>query len=264
MLSHYGTFWRRKDANHRKLVIQRMDEILDMFHHGGTFEKGVDGKIGYYSDNRNCLGDVEVDMLDESRQWQPIWAGDTGYEEFEVHGHPTHHVVNLGKKLCTCQFWMLTGILCVHACAAIARVNKWPEDFYHKLLTMESSENNRPLAPLVKRKPGQLQTKRRKDGDEGGQSRKKSNPATTMKRQLRPFTCFITEHEQKRKTLTRPGKLPLRRRSHTLIGSASLNPMEGLVMQLQHGWPTSSSLCPLQGSNRQERSDYVHSFRLKF
>ncbi|QHN81821.1 uncharacterized protein DS421_20g690270 [Arachis hypogaea] len=42
-----------------------MDEVLDiMFHHGGTFEKGVDGKIGYYPDNRNCLGDVEVDRLD--------------------------------------------------------------------------------------------------------------------------------------------------------------------------------------------------------
>ncbi|RYR45427.1 hypothetical protein Ahy_A07g031253 [Arachis hypogaea] len=30
------------------------------------------------------------------------------------------------------------GISCVHACAAISRVNKWPEDFCHKLLTMES------------------------------------------------------------------------------------------------------------------------------
>ncbi|RYR67172.1 hypothetical protein Ahy_A03g013463 [Arachis hypogaea] len=192
----------------------------------------------------------------ESRQWQPIWAEDTRYEKFEVHGHPTHHVVDLGKKLCTCQFWMLTGIPCVHACAAISRVNKWPEDFCHKLLTMESykatyshhinplpgqqlwkrSEANRPLAPLVKRKPGQLQTKRRNDTDEGGQSSKKSNPTTTLKRQLRPFACKYClqkaensqkEHEQNRNTPTRPRKLPLRRRSPTPTGSASFNPMEG-------------------------------------
>ncbi|RYR51288.1 hypothetical protein Ahy_A06g026313 [Arachis hypogaea] len=173
----------------------------------------------------------------ESRQWQPIWAGDTGYEKFEVHGHPTHHVVDLGKRLCTCQFWMLTGIPCVHACAAIARVNKWPEDFCHKLLTMESykatyshhinplpgqqlwerSEANRPLAPLVKRKPGQLQTKRRKDADEGGDSYDHSLASIACRKQ----------HEQTRNTPTRPGKLPLRRRSPPPTGSASFNPMEG-------------------------------------
>ncbi|RYR79801.1 hypothetical protein Ahy_A01g004607 [Arachis hypogaea] len=33
---------------------------------------------------------------------------DTGYEKFEVHGYPANHVVDLGKYLCTCQFWMLT------------------------------------------------------------------------------------------------------------------------------------------------------------
>ncbi|RYR26563.1 hypothetical protein Ahy_B02g060821 [Arachis hypogaea] len=92
------------------------------------------------------------------------------------------------EKICVDDDAYVEGIPCVHACAAIARVNKWPEDFCHKLLTMESykatyshhinplpgqqlwerSEANRPLAPLVKRKPGQLQTKRRKDADERG------------------------------------------------------------------------------------------------
>ncbi|RYQ86407.1 hypothetical protein Ahy_B10g106077 [Arachis hypogaea] len=104
-----------------------------------------------------------------------------------------------------------TKILCVHTCAAIARVNKHPEDFCHKLLTMESynatychhinplpgqqlwerSENNRPLAPLA----------------------------------LLLFA--LQEHQLKRKTPTRPGKLPLRRRSPPPIGSASSNPMQG-------------------------------------
>ncbi|XP_016185901.1 uncharacterized protein LOC107627584 [Arachis ipaensis] len=145
----------------------------------------------------------------ESRHWHAIWSGDTGYEKFEVHGRPTNHVVDLGKRLCTCQFWMLTGIPCVHACAALARVNKHPEDFCHKLITMESyketykyhinpipgqafweqSQFNKPLAPPIKRKPGNLQTKRRKDSDEVSSSSKKSKPVTALKRQLRPFTC---------------------------------------------------------------------------
>ncbi|XP_025678198.2 uncharacterized protein [Arachis hypogaea] len=49
----------------------------------------------------------------ESKNWVPIWTGDEEYEKFEVHGHPTNMVVDLGKRLCTCQFWMLTGdIIC--------------------------------------------------------------------------------------------------------------------------------------------------------
>ncbi|XP_072058061.1 uncharacterized protein [Arachis hypogaea] len=74
----------------------------------------------------------------ESRHWHAIWSGDTGYEKFEVHGRPTNYVMDLGKRLCTCQFWMLTGIPCVYVCAALARVNKHPDDFCHKLITMEA------------------------------------------------------------------------------------------------------------------------------
>ncbi|RYR22734.1 hypothetical protein Ahy_B03g068039 [Arachis hypogaea] len=103
----------------------------------------------------------------------------------------------------------VAGIPCVHACAALARVNKHPEDFCHKLITMESyketykyhinpipgqafweqSQFNKPLAPPIKRKPGNLQTKRRKDSDEDTSSSKKSKPVTALKSQLRPFTC---------------------------------------------------------------------------
>ncbi|RYR04825.1 hypothetical protein Ahy_B06g084604 isoform A [Arachis hypogaea] len=47
------------------LCVFNMDEVLNiMFHYGGTFEKGVDGKMGYYPDNKSCLGDLEVDRLD--------------------------------------------------------------------------------------------------------------------------------------------------------------------------------------------------------
>ncbi|RYR70110.1 hypothetical protein Ahy_A03g016629 [Arachis hypogaea] len=97
------------------------------------------------------------------------------------------------RNKATNRNWV-AGISCVHACAALARVNKHPEDFYHKLITMESyketyNQYNKPLAPPIKRKPGNLQTKRRKDSDEGTSSSKKSKLGTAMKRQLRPFTC---------------------------------------------------------------------------
>ncbi|RYR76585.1 hypothetical protein Ahy_A01g001170 [Arachis hypogaea] len=44
----------------------------------------------------------------------PIWTRDNGYEKFEVQGHPANHVMDIGKRLCTCQFWMLTGKLLVY------------------------------------------------------------------------------------------------------------------------------------------------------
>ncbi|RYR34663.1 hypothetical protein Ahy_A10g049646 [Arachis hypogaea] len=145
----------------------------------------------------------------ESKNWVPIWTGDEEYEKFEVHGHPTNMVVDLGKRLCTCQFWMLTGIPCVHACAALARVNKRPEDFCHPLVTMDSyrktyehhinplpgqslwekSAYSQPQAPNIKRKPGKLTTKRRKDADEGTSGNKKPKGAVTLKRQLKPSCC---------------------------------------------------------------------------
>ncbi|RYR24996.1 hypothetical protein Ahy_B02g058621 [Arachis hypogaea] len=122
----------------------------------------------------------------------------------------------------------VAGIPCVHACAALARVNKRPEDFYHKFITMESykktykyhtnpipgqafweqSQYNRPLAPPIKRKPGNLQTKRRKDSDEGTSSSKKSKPV-------------------RGEPAIRPAKLPARRRSPPTTSSTALDPMKG-------------------------------------
>ncbi|RYR21194.1 hypothetical protein Ahy_B03g066464 [Arachis hypogaea] len=47
-------------------------------------------------------------MRKESKNWHPIWTGDNGYEKFEAHGYLTNYAVDLKKKLCTCQCWMLT------------------------------------------------------------------------------------------------------------------------------------------------------------
>jgi len=74
----------------------------------------------------------------------------------------------------------------VHACAALARVGRRPDEFCHQWLTMEAYNNtyafyinpipgqalwkksphNRPQAPKFKKKPGPLTKKRRKDADE--------------------------------------------------------------------------------------------------
>ncbi|RYR42359.1 hypothetical protein Ahy_A08g038827 [Arachis hypogaea] len=173
--------------------------------------------VKFWRDSTTALLNLSL----SPRNWHVIWFGDTDYEKFQIHhGRPINHVVDLEKRLYTCQFWMLTGIPCIHACAALARVNKHPEDFCHKLITMESyketykyhinpipgqtfweqSQYNRLLAPSIKRKPGNLQTKRRKDFDEGTSSNKKAKPATTMKRQLRQFTyryCLQKGHTKR-------------------------------------------------------------------
>ncbi|RYR57205.1 hypothetical protein Ahy_A05g022944 [Arachis hypogaea] len=162
----------------------------------------------------------------------------------------------------------LVGISCVHAYAALARVNKHPEDFCHKLITIESyketykyhinpipgqgfweqSQLNRPLAPSIKRKPENLQIKRRNDSDEGTSSSKKSKPVTALKNSfgLSPASIACKKvtpredvkrkeqlmllklqfTEEKREPATRPTKLPARRRSPTTTPSTALDPMK--------------------------------------
>ncbi|RYR35195.1 hypothetical protein Ahy_A10g050327 [Arachis hypogaea] len=67
-----------------------------------------------------------------------MWSGDIKYEKFEIHGWPTNMVVDLEKRLCTYSFWQLSGISCVHACAALTRAGKRSDKFCHKWLTMEA------------------------------------------------------------------------------------------------------------------------------
>ncbi|RYR09855.1 hypothetical protein Ahy_B05g078282 [Arachis hypogaea] len=42
---------------------------------------------------------------------KPIWIGDNGYKNFEVHRHPTNHVVELEKRysLCACMCCTLSS-----------------------------------------------------------------------------------------------------------------------------------------------------------
>ncbi|RYR72987.1 hypothetical protein Ahy_A02g007244 [Arachis hypogaea] len=45
--------------------------------------------------NRNSIARALADV----RNIVPIWTGDEAYENFEVYGHPTNIVVDLGKRL---------------------------------------------------------------------------------------------------------------------------------------------------------------------
>ncbi|RYR29599.1 hypothetical protein Ahy_B01g054039 [Arachis hypogaea] len=140
-------------------------------------------------------------------------------------------VVNLGKRLCTCQFWILTSIPCVHACAALARVNKRPKDFCHQLCTMEAynktyahhinplsgqslwekSLYTQPQALNIRRRPGALTKKRRKDADEGNNGNKKTKPSGGPAAPAPP----------------RPQKLPTKRTSSPPPQSIGVDPTQG-------------------------------------
>ncbi|XP_015949819.1 uncharacterized protein LOC107474693 [Arachis duranensis] len=129
------------------------------------------------------------------------------YEIFEVHGWPTNMAVDLGKRSCTCDFWQLSGIPCVHACAALARAGRRPDEFCHSWLTMEAYNNtygfhinpipsqalwekspyNRPQAPKLKKKPEPIKKKRRKDADEEPSKGKKQK--TSVKRVHKKGYC---------------------------------------------------------------------------
>ncbi|MED6115697.1 hypothetical protein PIB30_093172 [Stylosanthes scabra] len=74
-------------------------------------------------------------------------------------------------------------------------MNKYRATYRHAMYPIpgeplwEKSEFNRPLVPLVKRKPGCLQKKRRKDKDERPSGTKKQKDQTKMNRKYREFTC---------------------------------------------------------------------------
>ncbi|MED6171945.1 hypothetical protein PIB30_045638, partial [Stylosanthes scabra] len=50
-----------------------------------------------------------------------------------------------------------------------------------------------PAAPKIKRKPGRLKTKRRKDVDEGPSGSKKAKNTTNLKQQYKEFTCAYSD-----------------------------------------------------------------------
>ncbi|RYR50401.1 hypothetical protein Ahy_A07g037004 [Arachis hypogaea] len=88
--------------------------------------------------------------------WVPIWTGDEDYEKFEVHRHPTNMVVNLGKRLCTCQH-SLCSCLC-YSCTGEEETRGFLSSLGQSL--WKKSVYNQPQAANIKRKPGKQKEER--------------------------------------------------------------------------------------------------------
>ncbi|RYR76046.1 hypothetical protein Ahy_A01g000638 [Arachis hypogaea] len=157
----------------------------------------------------------------ESKNWVPIWTGDEAYEKFEVHGQPTNMVVDLGKRLCTCQFWMLIGIPCVHACAVLARVNKRPEDFCHPLVTMDSY--TKTYEHYINPLPGQSMWEKSAYTDIPPPV---SGPQAEEVELSQPIYGG-TQDEAPPPPATRPPKLPTKRKTTPQPVTSSVDPMQG-------------------------------------
>ncbi|RYQ96499.1 hypothetical protein Ahy_B08g092259 [Arachis hypogaea] len=132
----------------------------------------------------------------ESQKRHLVWCGNDGYHRFEIHGWPT----NMAVDYLTWETDMHMQILADH------RLNENPEDYCHKWLTMDSyretykhslnpipghtSNVGEVSAPKIRRKPGPLKKKRRKDADEEPSGSKKSKrDATKLARKYKEFSC---------------------------------------------------------------------------
>lgn len=74
-------------------------------------------------------------LVYESMDCVALYAGD---DMFEVSG-PTgkQFVVNMRRRTCGCRVWQMTGIPCVHACAAIRHSCKDATDYGHDFYSLE-------------------------------------------------------------------------------------------------------------------------------
>ncbi|XP_058761902.1 uncharacterized protein LOC131657970 [Vicia villosa] len=128
--------------------------------------------------------DKEVSM---SGQWLPTWSmGDI----WQVH-HPFNgkqFIVDLGKKTCSCCFWELVGIPCMHAVSAMSYQSLNPESYVDECYTREAYQkcyehNVSPingmdmwpsvdvedmLPPMFKKGPGRPKKLRFREQDESG------------------------------------------------------------------------------------------------
>ncbi|XP_050228745.2 uncharacterized protein LOC126677966 [Mercurialis annua] len=102
---------------------QLMKRIYDKQLLGSKFQTDVCPKILKKLDK----------IIDEGWKYT---ATPTGGPQVQVSGPGGQFVVNLPERTCTCRRWDLTGIPCVHACAAIHENNEHPrryiDDCYSK------------------------------------------------------------------------------------------------------------------------------------
>nr|XP_023886791.1 uncharacterized protein LOC111998902 [Quercus suber] len=126
---------------------------------------------------------------------------------YEVDNERKRHVVDLVNRTCSCRVWDLTGIPCKHRVAAIFVNREKPKDYthpcYYKDAYIEtyktpippmlsqskwmSSDQPKPVAPMVYKPPGKPPMKRKRDADE-------PNPYK-VSRANRPVRCGMCQKE---------------------------------------------------------------------
>ncbi|XP_050233427.1 uncharacterized protein LOC126681914 [Mercurialis annua] len=138
-------------------------------------------------------------------------ATPTGGPQVQVSGPGGQFVVNLPERTCTCRRWDLTGIPCVHACAAIHENNEHPQryidDCYSKAVyervysfvinpmngaDMWETDPNPfniilPPSPVQQKKKGRKATVRRLEAEElEKQAAEKASEAQATRAKLSP------------------------------------------------------------------------------
>ena len=122
-------------------------------------------------------------LIQLTEKCETIWNGKDGYEvKLGQHGFK----VDLQEGTCSCRYWQLSGIPCVHALAAsqcgpddidslIApcyRIEAYNKTYEHVMMPMEGmpswpiSDRPRPLLPSYVQMPGRPRTERVRGGDE--------------------------------------------------------------------------------------------------
>ncbi|XP_058753901.1 uncharacterized protein LOC131627090 [Vicia villosa] len=128
--------------------------------------------------------DKEVYM---SGKWTSSWSMGDKWEVKYAY-NTQQFVVDVGKRTCSCGFWDLVGILCRHACAALAYRQQKPEEYvddyysrqkYALVYSVPISPINGmdmwPIVeagelnpPLYKKGPGRLKKLRFRELGDGG------------------------------------------------------------------------------------------------
>jgi len=153
---------------------------------------------------------VLEENIDKSMACNIEFNGVTGYEVLDGY---KQHTVCLRKRECSCRSWMLKGIPCAHALAAMLHRQYDPHDFIHPCYSKErylmtyshfiQPMNNMPMwpesrnplvaPPVIKKMPGRPRKLRRKEAGETKVSGKLSKTGLTMTCSL----CHVKGHNKR-------------------------------------------------------------------
>ena len=156
--------------------------------------------VRYLQCKFNSLSELVINFYIEIRLWTVV-ASETNV--FEVRLGFDGYQVDLDQKFCTCRLWAVSGIPCIHACAAMNFTHHQPQDYISEWFTKKKfaetyignirplngsnmwarAPYTKPLPPIVRRMPGRPKVKRRKhvtEVDKGGYRRIRASGGTKI------------------------------------------------------------------------------------